>query len=128
MKKHAFILLLATLFASMGIFAQSNSRVDSLRQAIRNRNKARLEKTYGSDTVKARYPISDISPTTVDDMEHHSLDLRTPQNIVTDTIYNDKDSTYSLVTRLGKRSMLGAPILLTPEEFSKWEHRGSMQR
>ena len=128
MKRHAFILLLAALFASTWVFAQSNSRVDSLRQAIRNRNKARLEKTYGSDTVKARYPISDISPTTVDDMEHHSLDLRTPQNIVTDTIYNDKDSTYSLVTRLGKRSMLGAPILLTPEEFSKWEHRGSMQR
>ncbi len=128
MKRHAFILLLAALFASTWVFAQSNSRVDSLRQAIRNRNKARLEKTYGSDTVKARYPISDISPTTVGDMEHHSLDLRTPQNIVTDTIYNDKDSTYSLVTRLGKRSMLGAPILLTPEEFSKWEHRGSMQR
>lgn len=128
MKRHAFILLLAALFASTWVFAQSNSRVDSLRQAIRNRNKARLEKTYGSDTVKARYPISDISPATVDDMEHHSLDLRTPQNIVTDTIYNDKDSTYSLVTRLGKRSMLGAPILLTPEEFSKWEHRGSMQR
>lgn len=128
MKRHAFILLMAALFASTWVFAQSNSRVDSLRQAIRNRNKARLEKTYGSDTVKARYPISDISPATVDDMEHHSLDLRTPQNIVTDTIYNDKDSTYSLVTRLGKRSMLGAPILLTPEEFSKWEHRGSMQR
>ena len=128
MKRHAFILLLAALFASTWVFAQSNSRVDSLRQAIRNRNKARLEKTYGSDTVKARYPISDISPATVDDMEHHSLDLRTPQNIVTDTIYNDKDSTYSLVTRLGKRSMLGAPILLSPEEFSKWEHRGSMQR
>ena len=111
----------------MEAFAQSNSRIDSLRQAIRDRNRARLESVNEKDTIPARFPVSDINPTTIDDLERHSLDLRNPQNIVTDTIYNDKDSIYSIVTRLGERTILGAPILLYPEEYNRWAGRKSMQ-
>lgn len=128
MKRHTLILLLIALLASSDMLAQSNARIDSVRQAIRNRNKARLEKQHGKDSIPARYPISEVSPITIDELERHSLDLNTPHNIVTDTIYNDKDTTYSFVTRLGERGILGAPILLSPSEYSQWEHKRSMQR
>jgi cell surface protein SprA len=127
MKRHTLALLIIVLCACIEAFAQSNSRIDSLRQAIRNRNRARLESVNGKDTIPARFPVSDINPTTIDDLERHSLDLRNPQNIVTDTIYNDKDSIYSIVTRLGERTILGAPILLYPEEYNRWAGRKSMQ-
>ena len=125
MKGHTLALLIVALFACMEMLAQNNSRIDSLRQAIRNR--ARRESVNVNDTLPARFPISDINPTTIDDLDHHPLDLRNPQNIVTDTIYNDKDSMYSIVTRLGDRTILGAPILLHPEEYSRWTGNKSMQ-
>lgn len=127
MTRHSLTLLLFILFAGIEIFAQRNARIDSMRQAIRNRNKARLELTNGKDSIKPRYPISEIEPTTIDDIKHNTLDLHNPSNIVTDTVYNDKDSTYSFITRFGKRNLLGAPILLSPEEFMKWERGKSMQ-
>ena len=126
MIRHTLTILIA-LLASIEIFAQSNARIDSVRQAIRNRNKARLEATNGKDSVPTRFPLTKISPDGIEGLERHSLDLDNPQNIVTDTIYNDNDSTYSIVTRLGTRTKLGAPILLSPEEFAKWEQRRSMQ-
>ena len=125
MKGHTLALLIVALFACMEMLAQNNSRIDSLRQAIRNR--ARRESVNVNDTLPARFPISDINPTTIDDLDHHPLDLRNPQNIVTDTIYNDKDSMYSIVTRLGDRTILGAPIQLHPEEYSRWTGNKSMQ-
>ena len=79
------------------------------------------------DSVELRFPVSPISPKSIKDLNSRPLDLRTPSNIVTDTIYNLKDSTYSLSTRLGD-DPLGTPISLSQDEYSGWKFRQSMQK
>ena len=114
-------IFLTLIFAAMTMFAQGDVRNDSIRKSIRGRSKAT------KDSISARFPIAEITPTTIDDIQQRPLDLKKPSNIVTDTIYNEKDSTYQLNTRLGE-TMLSAPILLTPEEYAKWQERGAMNR
>ncbi|MBR6691556.1 MAG: cell surface protein SprA [Bacteroidaceae bacterium] len=119
--------LLITLAATIGIFAQGNVRNDSIRRSIRERNRSKVSADAMTDTIDARYPVSETSPMTMDGMKHRPLDLKNPENIKTDTIYNEKDSSYSFATLLGESTMLGTPILLTPEEFGSWKEKQYMQ-
>lgn len=116
--------LILLLFASITIFAQGNVRSDSIRQA---RRAARQQAQQANDTIPARYPIAKTAPDNVDDLQHHSMDLRNPDNIVSDTTYNDKDGTYTITTRLGKSSILGTPLLLNRDEFSLWHEKKQRQ-
>ena len=117
--------LLTTLCIALTVCAQGSLRSDSLRQAARTRNRARLADTESQDTVHARFRLSETSPNTLNDLQHLPLDLNTPENIKTDTLYNEKDSTYSISTTLGN-TMLTTPILLSSGEFGKWWERGTM--
>ena len=119
--------LLITLAETIGIFAQGNVRNDSIRRSIRERNRSKVSADAMTDTIDARYPVSETSPMTMDGMKHRPLDLKNPENIKTDTIYNEKDSSYSFATLLGESTMLGTPILLTPEEFGNWKEKQYMQ-
>ncbi len=123
--RRRILTLLTALAATICIFAQGNVRSDSIRRSIRERNRARL--SAKRDTVPARYPISETAPMTLDDMKRNPLDLKNPENIKTDTVYNEKDSSYTFTTILGENTMLGAPILLTPEEYAKWKEKQQMQ-
>ncbi len=107
----------------MNILAQENMRSELLRHSIKRRHKAEQIE----DTVQARYPVADITPQNIEDMQRRSLDLKTPENIVTDTIYNEKDSTYSIATRMKDGALIGTPLLLSPEEYAKWHERSSMR-
>ena len=98
--------LILFLFASMAMLAQGNVRADSIRQA---RHTARQQAREARDTIPARYPVAKTVPENVNDLEHHAMDLRNPDNIVSDTIYNDKDTTYTIATRLGESTILGTP-------------------
>ena len=120
------LLLLTFILATMTILAQGGVRNDSIRKSIRNRKRANAESVTAQDTVQARFPVAETIPNSLDDTQQHTLDLKTPDNIVTDTIYNENDGTFLLSTRLGKGSMLTAPILLTPEEYAKWKERSAM--
>ena len=127
MSKRTFILL-TLFFATMTILAQGGVRNDSIRKSIRERNRVKANIEVTQDTVEARYPIAETTPKSLDDMQQRPLNLKNPTNIVTDTVYNDKDGTYQLSTRLSEGPLLTAPILLTPEEYSKWQERTSMSR
>ena len=120
--------LLTLLFATMTILAQGVVRNDSIRKSIKGRNRAQANREVTLDTIEARYPIAETVPQSIDDIEPKTFNLKTPSNIVTDTTYNDVDGTYRLSTRLGQGSPLTAPILLTPEEYAKWQERNSMSR
>ncbi|MBR4065479.1 MAG: cell surface protein SprA [Bacteroidaceae bacterium] len=125
MQKRTLVLMIL-LFASMIVLAQGNVRSDSIRKArreARNQTKAHEAK----DTIPARFPIAKTTPDNIDDLQHHALDLKSPQNIVTDTVYNEKDSTYVISTRLGNGTVLGTPLLLKRDEYSLWHQRKQMQ-
>ena len=117
--------LILILFASMMVLAQGNVRSDSIRKARRTARAARQQ--AAKDSIPARFPIAKTVPDNVNDLENHALDLKAPQNIVTDTVYNDKDSTYVISTRLSSGSILGTPLLLNRNEYSLWHEKKQMQ-
>lgn len=106
------------------LFATIMCLVAQERRAVSNR--AGNSKETKTDTLKTRYPVSQIVPGTIYDIKKRPLDLRTPENIVTDTAYNHKDSTYTISTKLGKNSLLDTPIMLTQKEYSQWHLSRSM--
>ena len=114
-------LLVFILLVGTGVLAQESVHRDSVRHSIRTRQRARLVQ---KDTIPARYPVAEIVPQSLEEISKRPLDLKSPENIVTDTLYNAEDSVYTFTTRLGK-SVLGAPILLSPEEYSKWHERSA---
>ena len=123
MGRKALLLLLVTLLASTGMFAQEETRRDSIRHSVRTRQRARLAE---KDTLKARYPVAETVQENLDGLTPRPLDLKTPENIVTDTVYNAEDSAYTFTTRLGSLR-LGTPIRLSAQEYSEWQHRRSMR-
>ena len=58
---------------------------------------------------------------------NYPLDLKTPDNIRTEFIYDEKTNTYLLVTKLGDKP-LGSPIPFTPEEYLRYMQRDSIRR
>ena len=127
MGKRTFIFFILIL-AAMTISAQGNVRNDSIRKSIRGRNRANASIENMQDTVEARFPVSETTPAGIDDLQQRPLDLKQPTNIVTDTVYNEKEGTFRLNTRLGESTLLTAPILLSPEEYAKWQERSTMNR
>ena len=123
MIKRTLTLFVTILFACMNILAQENVRSELVRHSVRRLHKAEEIK----DTIDARFSVSETTPQDLNDLKHRPLDLKNPENIVTDTIYNDKDSTYTIATRLKEGTLLGTPLLLSPEEYAKWNERKSMQ-
>ena len=117
--------LFALLLATISILAQGGVRNDSIRKSLRARKRG-AETAVLDTAAQARFPVAETTPTNIDDIQQLPLDLKAPDNIVTDTVFNEEDGTYLLSTRLGKGSMLTAPILLTPEEYAKWKERSAM--
>ena len=116
--------LVLTLFVSITMLAQGSVRGDSIRQARRT---ARQQVREARDTIPARYPVAKTAPESMEDLKRQPMDLRNPENIVSDTIYNENEGTYSIATRLGDRFVLGTPLLLDRNEYSLWYEKKQMQ-
>ena len=116
--------LVLTLFVSITMLAQGSVRGDSIRQARRT---ARQQAREARDTIPARYPVAKTAPESMEDLQRQPMDLRNPDNIVSDTIYNENEGTYSIATRLGDRFVLGTPLLLDRNEYSLWYEKKQMQ-
>ncbi len=118
--KKSTILSLLFILAGIGIMFAQNDKLEA-------RRRARAQKLAMRDTLKARYPVAQPIPQSIKDFDQRTLNLRSLQNIVTDTIYNDKDSSYTFRTRLGQ-DLIGTPIMLKQEEYSQWHLSQSIKR
>lgn len=79
------------------------------------------------DTVrKPRYTVKRTAPQTEGDLKKKAADLKDPENLQTETVYDEKTNTYTIGTKFGE-SYLNAPILMTPEEYQQWTLRQSLQ-
>lgn len=69
-----------------------------------------------TDTI----PSSGVKPTQInyiyDFYKTYPYDLKTPDNIKTEFVYDEKTNTYLLITKLGDKT-LGTPLVLTPKEY-----------
>ena len=112
------------LFASVALtFAQEDNK-----RSVRRRERARrVVKVEKKDTIPARYPISNVIPEKEQDLKQLPMDLRTPGNIKQDTVYNELDSTFTIVTKMGDTT-LGTPFILSQEQYARNKMQNSIER
>ena len=125
MKLRTLIILLLLCVNMTAIFAQIDStRSQRRRERIR---REKMERQLYRDTVSARYPVSNVIPESEKELKQLPMDLRHPDNIKLDTTYNEKDSTYSIATKMGE-TKFGVPFILSQEEYAKNKMQSSLQR
>ena len=66
------------------------------------------------------------APRDEDDLKKRSLDLKDPDNLKTDTVYDPATGNYTIGTKVGD-SYLNAPLLMSPEEYQEWSLQKSLQ-
>ncbi len=81
-----------------------------------------------ADTLEhARWKIQKTAPVVVADLDSSALDLRFPENIKQEVVYDDSTNTYIIGSKIGD-SYLNTPVLMTPEEYMKWSERRERER
>ncbi len=90
---------------------------------------AALPLSEESDSVAMPFGLRHTVPQNYEDLMADELayDLSTPSNIKTSAEYDPALGCYIVRTRLGNID-IGTPFLLTPEQYSNWQFRLSMQR
>ena len=76
-----------------------------------------------SDTV--RYAVQKTSPDNEKDLERKAVDLRNPENLTTETTYDERTHTYIVGNKIGE-SYLSVPLLMTPAEYAEWSMKRSL--
>ena len=76
-----------------------------------------------ADTV--RFEVSKTSPDNETDLEPKVADLRNPENLTTETTYDDKAHMYIVGNKIGD-SYLSVPLLMTPQEYAEWSMKRSL--
>ena len=66
-----------------------------------------------------RWPIQRTQPITLSDLYQSPLDLKRPDNLQYQVVYNDTLDRYIIGNRMGS-TWLSAPIMLTPKEYLAW--------
>ena len=82
-----------------------------------------------ADTVedqRARWRIQKTAPMEVADLDSSALDLKRPDNIRQTVEYDDSSNVYYVGTKIGD-SYLNAPVLMTPEEYTKWSEKRALR-
>ncbi len=78
------------------------------------------------DTLRPRFSVKRTVPNDEDDLRRRSLDLKDPENLKTDTVYDTETGNYVIGTKVGD-SYLNAPLLMTPEEYQRWSLQKSLR-
>ncbi|MGN0069895.1 MAG: cell surface protein SprA [Prevotella sp.] len=150
-RQHIYTLLAMLLAISMAGFAFSVPRLqDDPRRANRNRA-ARQQATETSTpqakdttTVKAqpifeedeeipdsllnpRWKIQRTLPVTLEDLDQNGMDLKRPDNLKQEVVYNDSLNRYIIGSKIGD-SYINAPFMMTPEEYRKWSEKKMFER
>ena len=79
-----------------------------------------------TDSVKPRYSVRKTYPETFLDLSPKPVDLKDPEGLVTEVEYDEENNIYKITTKVGSIP-LGVPLYLTPEEYSDWSLRRSME-
>lgn len=81
------------------------------------------------DTTRQRKPRYSVKKTVAEhnenDLRPGTVDLRDPENIEQKAEYDEKTGNYVIGSKMGD-SYLNAPVLMTPEEYTTWSMKQSM--
>lgn len=124
-KKVTYLLL--TLFSANALAGLSGSRAAEHMPATVTVASAEQPTALPPDTVRRpRYTVKRTVPRTWDDVGKKTADLKDPDNLPTDTVYDEHTNTYLIGTKMGT-GFLDAPLLMTPEEYQAWSLQRSLR-
>jgi len=84
------------------------------------------DETIPDSLLHPRWKIQRTAPVVTADLDTTALDLRLPDNIRQEAVYNDSLNLYFVGSKMGN-SYLNAPVLMTPEEYLKWSERRQVE-
>ena len=84
------------------------------------------EDTIPDSLLHPRWKIQRTMPITLSDLNQGAADLRRPNNLKQEVVYNDTINRYIIGSKIGD-SYINAPVMMTPEEYRKWSERKAMQ-
>lgn len=84
------------------------------------------EDTIPDSLLHPRWKIQRTMPITLNDLNQGVADLRRPDNLKQEVVYNDTINRYIIGSKIGD-SYINAPVMMTPEEYRKWSERKAMQ-
>ena len=84
------------------------------------------EDTIPDSLLHPRWKIQRTMPITLNDLNQGAADLRRPDNLKQQVVYNDTINRYVIGSKIGD-SYINAPVMMTPEEYRKWSERKAMQ-
>ena len=129
MKRVAYILL---VLLSITAFAQVPRPDDDDKQPKKAAPKAQPksvtveDETIPDSLLHPRWRIQKTAPVLTEDADTSALDLRMPENIKLEAVYDDSLNLYFIGSKIGN-SYLNAPVMMTPEEYLKWSERRARQ-
>ena len=85
------------------------------------------EDSIPDSLLNSRWKVQRTIPITLDDLDQNAMDLKRPDNLKQDVVYNDTLNRYIIGTKIGS-SYISAPIMMTPEEFRKWSEKQQMSQ
>ena len=77
--------------------------------------------------LHARWRIQPTAPVLTEDLDSSALDLRMPENVKQEAVYDDSLGLYYIGSKMGD-SYLNAPIVMTPQEYLKWSERRAREQ
>ncbi len=80
------------------------------------------DETIPDSLLNARWRIQHTAPILYHDLDSSALDLRMPENIKQEAVYNDSLNLYFIGSLIGSK-YLNAPIVMTPEEYMLWSEK-----
>ena len=84
------------------------------------------EDTIPDSLLHPRWKIQRTMPITLNDLNQGAADLRRPDNLKQEVVYNDTINRYIIGSKIGD-SYINTPVMMTPEEYRKWSERKAMQ-
>ena len=85
------------------------------------------EEEIPDSLLHPRWQIQRTTPVTYDDLDQNPADLKRPDNLKQDVVYNDTLDRYIIGSKISD-TYINAPIMMTPEEYRKWVEQRSMQQ
>ena len=80
------------------------------------------EDSIPDSLLHPRWKIQRTLPITVEDLDQGAADLRRPENLKQEVVYNDTLNYYIVGSKIGD-NYLNTPIWMTPDEYRAWSER-----
>ena len=132
--------LAVLLFVCMSLFGSTMPNLSSLipgptptiskapEDSIKAQPKLTVEEEEIPDSLlHPRWKIQKTAPIITADLDSSALDLRMPENVKQNAVYDDSLGLYYIGSKMGD-SYLNAPIVMTPQEYMKWTERRARQQ